>query len=136
MEIVIDGSDSDDSDSNLALSRSPLLTRPEVFKRRTRHLKQLSKIYKDHYWSLMEDLKLKYRDYYWDYGKSPFLKDEDILHSLNRNHSNNYGTTIIPDDIQHPLNNDEFPSPKKKGYYLLTFSEQIVLILKLKLSEK
>ncbi|KAI8029641.1 INO80 complex subunit D [Camellia lanceoleosa] len=104
MEIVIDGSDSD-FDFDSALSRSPLLTRPKVFKRRTRRLKQLSKIYRDHYWSLMEDLKLKYRDYYWDYGKSPFLKDEDILHSLNRNHNINYGTTIIPDDIQHPLNN-------------------------------
>lgn len=105
MEIAIDGSDSDDSDSDSALSRSQFLTRPEVLKRRSRRLKQLSKIYRDHYWSLMEDLKLKYRDYYWDYGKSPFLEDEDILHSLNRNHSNNYGTTIIPDDIQHPLNN-------------------------------
>ncbi|KAL7164759.1 hypothetical protein ACSBR2_040628 [Camellia fascicularis] len=81
MEIAIDGSDSDDDS---ALSRSQFLTRPE---------------------SLLEDLKLKYRDYYWDYGKSPFLEDEDILHSLNRNHSNNYGTTIILDDIQHPLNN-------------------------------
>ncbi|CAL5394756.1 unnamed protein product [Camellia sinensis] len=105
MEIAIDGSDSDDFDSDSALSRSQFLTRPEVLKRRSRRLKQLSKIYRDYYWSLIEDLKLKYRDYYWNYGKSPFLEDEDILHSLNHNHSNNYRTTIIPDDIQHPLNN-------------------------------
>lgn len=25
----------------------------------------------------MEELKLKYREYYWEYGKSPFVEDED-----------------------------------------------------------
>lgn len=80
----------DGSDSDSALSRSQLLTRQEVLKRRSRRLKQLAKIYRYHYWSMMEDVKLKFREYCWEYGKSPFLDDdhEDVNQSNNNNNSN------------------------------------------------
>lgn len=70
--IRIDGSEQD-----VALSKSELLTRPEVLNRRARRLKQLARIYRDNYWVLMEELKVKYREYYWEYGKSPFVEDEE-----------------------------------------------------------
>ncbi|KAI3470374.1 hypothetical protein Pfo_027037 [Paulownia fortunei] len=70
--IRIDGSEND-----VALSKSEFLTRPEVINRRARRVKQLARIYRDHYWALMEELKLKYREYYWEYGKSPFVEDEE-----------------------------------------------------------
>ncbi|XP_010542754.1 PREDICTED: INO80 complex subunit D-like [Tarenaya hassleriana] len=57
------------------LARSTHLTRTELLRRRSHHLKQLSKVYRDHYWALMEDLKAQYREYYWRFGVSPF-KDE------------------------------------------------------------
>ncbi|KAK9291626.1 hypothetical protein L1049_019575 [Liquidambar formosana] len=67
----------DGSEQDLVLSRSEFLTREEVLRRRSRRIKQLSRCYKDHYWALMEELKIKYRDFYWKYGKSPFKEDED-----------------------------------------------------------
>ncbi|XP_059628609.1 uncharacterized protein LOC132271289 [Cornus florida] len=70
--LAIDGSDEDS-----ALSKSVFLSRQEVLKRRSRRLKQLATVYKDHYWTLMDDLKHKYREYYWEYGKSPFQEDEE-----------------------------------------------------------
>ncbi|KAK3023830.1 hypothetical protein RJ639_044547 [Escallonia herrerae] len=78
--MTIDGSEEDS-----ILSSSELLTRHEVLKRRSRRLRQLARVYKDHYWSLMEELKHKYKEYYWEYGKSPFQEDEDreILNRTN-----------------------------------------------------
>ncbi|KAG6404712.1 hypothetical protein SASPL_136965 [Salvia splendens] len=70
--IRIDGAEQD-----AALSKSEFLTRSEVINRRSRRAKQLAGIYRDHYWALMEELKLKYREYYWEYGKSPFVEDEE-----------------------------------------------------------
>ncbi|KAL3650095.1 hypothetical protein CASFOL_006498 [Castilleja foliolosa] len=69
--IRIDGSEHD-----AALSRSEFLTRSEVLNRRARRVKHLSRIYRDHYWALMEELKLKFKEYYWKYGKSPFVEDD------------------------------------------------------------
>ncbi|GMI93026.1 hypothetical protein like AT2G31600 [Hibiscus trionum] len=69
--ITIDGTDED-----LALSKSDILSRQEVIRRRLRRVKQLSRLYKAHYWSLMEELKRKHKEYYWMYGKSPFKEDE------------------------------------------------------------
>ncbi|GFZ11366.1 hypothetical protein Acr_22g0007640 [Actinidia rufa] len=77
--MVIDGSDEDE-----ALSRSEFLTREEVLKRRSRRVKQLEKVYRDHYWFLTEELKLRHREYYWEYGKSPFQEDEDNRENLNQ----------------------------------------------------
>ncbi|KAL1189012.1 hypothetical protein V5N11_016909 [Cardamine amara subsp. amara] len=65
------------------LARSSHLTRPELLRRRSHNLKQLSKCYRDHYWALMEDLKGQHRDYYWKYGISPF-KDEQSQSSKRR----------------------------------------------------
>ncbi|KAL6577969.1 hypothetical protein OROMI_010297 [Orobanche minor] len=70
--IRIDGFEQD-----AALSRSEFLTRTEILNRRARRMKQLSRIFRDHYWALMEELKLKLREYYWEYGKSPFVEDEE-----------------------------------------------------------
>ncbi|XP_011037036.1 PREDICTED: INO80 complex subunit D-like [Populus euphratica] len=57
------------------LSRATHITRQELLKRRSYKLKQLSKCFKDHYWALMEELKIQYREYYWEYGVSPFQED-------------------------------------------------------------
>ncbi|KAL8253345.1 hypothetical protein R6Q59_037038 [Mikania micrantha] len=65
-------------DEDAVLSKSELLTRDEVLKRRSRRMKQLARVYKDHYWYMMEDLKLKYRKYYWEYGKSPYQENEPV----------------------------------------------------------
>ncbi|KAJ6728473.1 hypothetical protein OIU74_006512, partial [Salix koriyanagi] len=57
------------------LSRATHITRHELLKRRSYKLKQLSKCFRDHYWALMEELKIQYREYYWKYGVSPFKED-------------------------------------------------------------
>nr|GMD13120.1 INO80 complex subunit D-like [Ipomoea batatas] len=59
--ILIDGCEED-----AVLARSKFLHRMEVLRRRSRRVKQLTRIYRDHYWALMEEVKLKYREYYWD----------------------------------------------------------------------
>ncbi|KAL5781067.1 hypothetical protein ACOSP7_006096 [Xanthoceras sorbifolium] len=59
------------SQEALVLSRATHLTRPELLRRRSHHLRQLSRCYKDHYWAMMEEVKTQYRDYYWKYGVSP-----------------------------------------------------------------
>nr|XP_011457691.1 PREDICTED: uncharacterized protein LOC105349537 [Fragaria vesca subsp. vesca] len=50
------------------------VSRQEVLRRRSQNLKQLTKCYRDHYWALMEDLKIQYRDYYWNHGVSPVVQ--------------------------------------------------------------
>ncbi|KAK4436094.1 hypothetical protein Salat_0773100 [Sesamum alatum] len=85
--ILIDGSEHD-----AALSKSEFLTRPEVINRRARRVKQLARIYRDHYWMLMEELKLKYREYYWEYGKSPLVDDEEN-EKMNSNRGDCTGST-------------------------------------------
>ncbi|KAJ4955627.1 hypothetical protein NE237_012410 [Protea cynaroides] len=58
------------------LCDSEFLTREEVIRRRSRRVKQLARFYKNHYWALMEKLRVKYREYYWKHGKSPFKEEE------------------------------------------------------------
>ncbi|WMV45780.1 hypothetical protein MTR67_039165 [Solanum verrucosum] len=70
--IKIDGWEED-----VFLSRSKLLHRVEVFKRRNRRTKQLHRIYRDCYWSLMDEVKLKHREYCWKFGMSVFQEDEE-----------------------------------------------------------
>ncbi|KAK8574205.1 hypothetical protein V6N13_097194 [Hibiscus sabdariffa] len=60
---------------DVALARSTHLTREELLKRRLRHLRQLSRCYRAHYWALMENLKIQYRNYYWKFGISPFKQN-------------------------------------------------------------
>ncbi|XP_077229334.1 uncharacterized protein LOC143862213 [Tasmannia lanceolata] len=70
--LSIDGTEEDS-----VLSRSEFLTREEVLRRRSRRVKQLAKYYKNQYWALMDEVRVKYREYYWKYGKSPFKDDEE-----------------------------------------------------------
>ncbi|KAJ6432411.1 hypothetical protein OIU84_019618, partial [Salix udensis] len=69
--IRIDGADEDE-----ALSSSAYLTHQELLTRRSRRFKQLAQIFRAHYWTLMEELKVKHKEYYWIYGKSPYKEDE------------------------------------------------------------
>lgn len=59
------------------MARSKYLHRMEVLKRRHRRTKQLQRIYRDCYWSLMEEVKLKHREYCWKFGMSTFQEEED-----------------------------------------------------------
>ncbi|KAI4369767.1 hypothetical protein MLD38_018175 [Melastoma candidum] len=94
-----------DEDDLLLLSRATHLTRPELLRRRSRHLKRLSRCYRDHYWALMEDLKLQYRHYYWKYGLSPFKQpsSSSSAPAPNRSHADPDDDDIIPNAI--PGNN-------------------------------
>ncbi|KAK4768623.1 hypothetical protein SAY87_003764 [Trapa incisa] len=94
----------------VVLFRATHLTRPEVLRLRSRRLKRLARCYRDHYWALMEELKVQYREYYWEYGISPYkqtlstseeareTKTHDLEYSAdnphsNPNHKNNIATT-------------------------------------------
>lgn len=70
--IKIDGCEED-----IILGKSKYLHKMEVLKRRHRRTKQLQRIYRDCYWALMEEVKLKHREYCWKYGTSAFQEDED-----------------------------------------------------------
>ncbi|KAF3457936.1 hypothetical protein FNV43_RR02597 [Rhamnella rubrinervis] len=70
--ITIDGLERD-----LALAKSNILSRREVLERRSRHCKQLARLYRKHYWVIMDMVKHKHRDYYWTYGKSPFKENHN-----------------------------------------------------------
>ncbi|CAN4087518.1 unnamed protein product [Withania somnifera] len=59
----------------------------EVLKRRYRRTKQLQRIYRDCYWSLMEEVKSKHREYCWKFGISAFQEDEE----KNNNKDGNLG---------------------------------------------
>ncbi|GMI71452.1 hypothetical protein like AT2G31600 [Hibiscus trionum] len=60
---------------DVVLARSSHLTREELLRRRLRRLRRLSRCYRDHYWALMENLKIQYRNYYWKFGISPFKQN-------------------------------------------------------------
>uniref|UniRef100_A0A7N0T7Z9 KAT8 regulatory NSL complex subunit 2 n=1 Tax=Kalanchoe fedtschenkoi TaxID=63787 RepID=A0A7N0T7Z9_KALFE len=83
-----------DAGSDAMLSDSDLLTAEEMIRRRHRRILQLSRVYRDHYWSLMADLRKRYRDYLWTFGGSPFDADlnrqgkTDALESNRCAHSN------------------------------------------------
>ncbi|KAK9287645.1 hypothetical protein L1049_016082 [Liquidambar formosana] len=65
------------SPQDLTFTNASHLTRQELLRRRSHHLKQLSRCYRDHYWALMEELKVQYREYYWKYGVSPCKEFEE-----------------------------------------------------------
>ncbi|XP_038990698.1 uncharacterized protein LOC120113704, partial [Hibiscus syriacus] len=48
----------------LALSKSEFLSRKEVLRRRLRLIKQIARLYKAHYWSLMERIKRDLKECY------------------------------------------------------------------------
>lgn len=64
-------------EADMILSGASHLTRREVLRRRSQQLRQLANCYRDHYWALMEDLKLQYRHYYWKFGVSPLRRNND-----------------------------------------------------------
>ncbi|KAG5062370.1 hypothetical protein JHK85_003553 [Glycine max] len=88
--VTIEGGECD-----AALSKSRVLTREEVLRRRLRRVRQLGRCYRAHYWALMEELRSKYRDYCWTYGKSPFKEDHDD----NNNNNDQNGVVSGGDDI-------------------------------------
>ncbi|KAM0045014.1 putative DNA-binding domain, KAT8 regulatory NSL complex subunit 2 [Helianthus debilis subsp. tardiflorus] len=57
------------------LSNSTHLSRQQVLNRRSHNMQQLSKCYRDHYWGLMEEIRVRYREYLWKFGVSPFQDD-------------------------------------------------------------
>lgn len=60
------------SEEYVVLTNSSYLTAQEVMRRRSHNLKELAKVYTDHYWKLMEDLRVEHRDYVWKFGLNPF----------------------------------------------------------------
>jgi hypothetical protein len=64
-EMCIEGAKEDE-----ILQNANAMTVEEVVRRRARRMKQLAKLYRRHYWALMEELRFKYREYYMKYGKS------------------------------------------------------------------
>ncbi|GAB4859083.1 hypothetical protein Ancab_010548 [Ancistrocladus abbreviatus] len=65
------------SPEDISLSRSSHLTRQEVIRRRLHHVKQLTSVYRDYYWTLMEELRVQYKKYILQYGVSPFQEEVD-----------------------------------------------------------
>ncbi|KAJ0102289.1 hypothetical protein Patl1_05509 [Pistacia atlantica] len=53
---------------DMAVARASHLTRHQLLRRRAFFLRQLSRCYRDHYWALMEELKIQYKQYYWNFG--------------------------------------------------------------------
>lgn len=80
-------------DPDTALSNSDYLTRQEVLSRRSRKLHQLTRLYKDQYWALMEQIKNQSGRYFWEYGKSPFVQEDGEVEN-NYNNNNNYNDII------------------------------------------
>ncbi|GAB2265622.1 hypothetical protein Dimus_000662 [Dionaea muscipula] len=81
---------------DLWLSKSSHLTRQELRRRRLHRLKQLSRVYRDHYWALMEELRVQYREYYWRYGVSPYKVDggdKEIGEEMNNVNAEGSGET-------------------------------------------
>ncbi|KAK1392687.1 KAT8 regulatory NSL complex subunit 2 [Heracleum sosnowskyi] len=72
-------------DPDSALCNSEYLTRREVLSRRSRKLHQLTKLYKNHYWALIQQLKNQYGEYCWEYGKSPFVQVDEVENNNNNN---------------------------------------------------
>ncbi|KAE9590192.1 hypothetical protein Lal_00027897 [Lupinus albus] len=109
--MAVDGADHDS-----ALSKSRFLTREELIRRRLRRVRQLSRLYRDHYWALMEELRSKYRDYCWNFGKSPFIYN-------NNNENENRNDVVLDDDIIRC----RFSGCKSKAMALTTFCHAHIL---------
>lgn len=68
------------------------LSRAEVLRRRSRWLRRLRRVYSDHYWCLMEELKERHRDLCWRFGHGLFSEDrnEDDEAAGGRGGNNNF----------------------------------------------
>jgi Potential DNA-binding domain len=89
-----------------------------MLRRRSRSLHQLASIYKRHYWSLIEDLRIKHRDYYWEYGKSPLEK---------RNFKGQEATTEDEEGTGADRMKCAFSGCKAKAMALTSFCHQHIL---------
>ncbi|XP_043723210.1 INO80 complex subunit D [Telopea speciosissima] len=124
--LTIDGAEEDSF-----LCDSKFLTREEVIRRRSRRVKQLSRFYKDHYWALMEELRVKYRDYYWKYGKSPFKEEEAKenggggVEGSGENNRSSLG--IIENNIDGKYNRCAFAGCKAKAMALTNYCHPHIL---------
>ncbi|KAG6509431.1 hypothetical protein ZIOFF_027423 [Zingiber officinale] len=58
-----------------ALLSSEFLSREEVLRRRSRRAKQLARYYRDQYWALVEEVRVKISDYYRSFGIGPRVVD-------------------------------------------------------------
>ncbi|XP_071712982.1 uncharacterized protein [Rutidosis leptorrhynchoides] len=68
---------------DIYLSNSTQLSRQQLLRRRSHNVKQLSKCYRDHYWGLMEEIRVQYREYLWKFGVSPFEKENNVHENNN-----------------------------------------------------
>ncbi|XP_047327765.1 INO80 complex subunit D-like [Impatiens glandulifera] len=107
----------DGSEEDVALAKSEVLTREEVLRRRSRQMKNLIKVYKEHYWSMTEEIKIRYREYYWEFGKSPFQDDEVAGENVDGNNS-------VP---QEGLNRCEVHGCKVKAMAMTRFCHTHIL---------
>ncbi|KAL5543285.1 hypothetical protein UlMin_010995 [Ulmus minor] len=81
------------SEERTFLSRASHLSRKEVLRRRSNHLRKLTKCYRDLYWAYAEELRIQYNRYYWNYGVSPFKQDQPQPHlNLNQQSDENNPT--------------------------------------------
>lgn len=69
-DLALDGAHEDET-----LKNADALTEQEVARRRLRRVNQLMKLYRMHYWGLLEELRSKYRVFYIKHGKGGW-KDE------------------------------------------------------------
>eukprot|EP00249_Psilotum_nudum_P019994 c27512_g1_i3 orf=605-1552(-) len=72
-DLVLDGAKEDE-----ILQGADALTEEEVARRRVRRVRQLIKLYRMHYWALMEELRAKYRIFYLRNGKSGWRDEAEI----------------------------------------------------------
>ncbi|GMY32362.1 INO80 complex subunit D-like [Fagus crenata] len=109
------------------LSRASHLTRQELLRRRSHHLKQLSKCYRAHYWALMDQLKLQYKHYYWKFGVSPF--QQDAAESNERDIQTQAANSEACDNNNNNYNNQRcvFVACKQKAMPLTSFCHLHIL---------
>lgn len=60
-----------------AIHQPQFLSREEVLRRRSHRAKKLARVYRRHYWAMIEEIRVKHRDYYWEFGKSPLEEEEE-----------------------------------------------------------
>ncbi|OIW06483.1 hypothetical protein TanjilG_05254 [Lupinus angustifolius] len=110
----------DGADHDSALAKSRFLTREELIRRRLRRVRQLGRFYRDHYWTLMEDIRSKYRDYCWNFGKSPFICN-------NNENGNGNGNDVVLDGVGDDIVRCRFSGCKSKAMALTTFCHAHIL---------
>ncbi|KAI5067641.1 hypothetical protein GOP47_0018169 [Adiantum capillus-veneris] len=73
-DLALDGALEDE-----ALKNADALTEQEVARRRLRRVNQLMRLYRMHYWGLLEELRSKYRVFYIKHGKGGWKDDTEAV---------------------------------------------------------